>query len=138
MYIERTTRIIAAHTPSRSHSVTDNMRLIPLSLPRIKWLESDPEMALKYADEGAINSWKENSEEISRKKVTLSYLEKDASVVPMRNCDRTVYNLRVKEQMTYEQIARQLKIGNSTARTYFARAINDVKNYYDKLESQKA
>lgn len=136
MHIEKTTRIISAYTPSRSHCATEKKRLIPLSLPRVKWLESDPMMAAKYTNEGDVNSWKETDDEITKNKVEPDYLNKDASVVPMRNCDRRAYDLRVNHNMTYEQISRELKIGNSTVRNHFARAMNCIKQYYEKLESQ--
>jgi len=45
--------------------------------------------------------------------------------------------MRVNNAMTYEAISRELRIGNTTARNYFAVAVSKLKKYYDNLESQE-
>lgn len=101
--IEKVTRMVSATDPSRSMS--GSFRMVPISLPRVRWLERDVEKP------GAIEP------------VTVTLPQVQAARMKNSEFDEQCFELRCKGY-SFENVAKMLGIGKTSARKFYMREKN--------------
>jgi hypothetical protein len=98
--IEKVTRMVSATDPSRSTS--GSFRMVPMSLPRVRWLERDVEKP------GAIEP------------VTVTLPQVQAARMKKGELDEPCFELHCKGY-SFENVAKMLGIGKTSARKFYMR-----------------
>jgi DNA-binding CsgD family transcriptional regulator len=105
--IEKVSRYISVQTPSRSMSGANGVRRMLLSLPRVKWLELDPD----YKPFGGIDDEIEPPPKPSSPKPGS----------PLSGRELEIWNLRMMN-MSFADIAAHFGVTRDTVRGMYARA----------------
>jgi len=112
MQIEKVSRVMQITSPNRSGS---NIRNVILSLPRVRWLERDPEYKVPGDIEALVSDIhvaevaKEHAAKEQRKQ---NYLSR-----PVTYRQLQVYHMR-KAGLSYDEIAKALGLSSEAVRHY--------------------
>jgi len=98
--IEKVTRMVSATDPSRSTS--GSFRMVPMSLPRVRWLERDVEKPGVVAP------------------VTVALPQRQAARMKKGEFDEQCFELHCKGY-SFENVAKMLGIGKTSARKFYMR-----------------
>jgi DNA-binding NarL/FixJ family response regulator len=131
MKIEKITKYVVASAPSRSSSDTFS-RMIPMSLPRVRWLERDG--TVKYESEPTpvnINLKKQKKEEKEAEKTP----PPPRRIGGLTRQENAIYELAVKG-MEIPDISKELNIDEERIRA-IGRDIRRIKGVIPTLEPKK-
>ena len=120
MHIEKVTKYVNLASPSRSSSSTVTVRTVPMSLPRVRWLERDPD----YKPEGVINPASENRV-VNGNVIGKSMLYKTRNLVkgmPLTEREKTAYELDTVQKLSQRKACVQMGIAHSTYRQHLIKA----------------
>jgi len=98
--IEKITRMVSATDPSRSTS--GSFRMVPMSLPRVRWLERDVEKP------GAVAP------------ITVALPQRQVARMKKGEFDEQCFELHCKGY-SFENVAKMLGIGKTSARKFYMR-----------------
>lgn len=117
MHIEKVTRYVNTASPSRSSSGTITVRKIPLSLPRVRWLERDPDFKTPPEPETTVVV---NGRLAGSKVLALTKHLKVGA--PLTNSEQRAYELAVNQKIPQRQACTQMGITHSTFRQHLIKA----------------
>lgn len=117
MHIEKVTRYVNTASPSRSSSGTITVRKIPLSLPRVRWLERDPDYkpSSEPEDVKIVNGRVAGSKNLL---LTKNMKLGDA----LTNSEQTAYELAVNQKLSHRKACTAMGITHSTFRQHLIKA----------------
>lgn len=123
MQIDRYSRFVPVRDLHRGLTESDiedsKARRTVLSVPRVKWLERDPE----YVPPGEIIACGKFIEDQEQRQVALQHKRTVMLRTPPSKREAEVYRLRTEEKMAYAEIAAILKISTDAARSMYSRAV---------------
>jgi len=117
MQIEKITKYVNTAAPSRSSSSNITVRTIPLSLPRVRWLERDPDFKPppEPQDMKVVNGRVAGSKILE---LTKCMKVGDA----LTNSEQQAYELAVKQKLSQRKACTVMGITHSTFRQHLIKA----------------
>ena len=117
MQIEKVTKYVNLASPSRSSSSTVTVRTVAMSLPRVRWLERDPDFKPSVEPEQVtiINGSIAGKSMVRRVK----NLEKG---MPLTNSEQRAYELGVVQKLSQRKACVHMGIAHSTYRQHLLKA----------------